>query len=253
VSIKDTDFSATTSGGRFTLSGVPGGSIKVEYSKEGYISGEKLIDLQSDISTGGAADISLSPVMAADAWRVVLKWGVKPRDLDTYGRWGSYKACWYQKSQSDGVMSARLEHDDTDSYGPETLHLTGVGKCTGGSQYCDIKYLVNDYTQTHIMGETDVQITLYNGDSIAGTWDIANCQSSVDTDQLWWHVFTIDGMTNKLKWNCNQGASPPDAQMEGQEEMWLLHKQGKGNSSQSFRGNSSHVHPRLGNSLRGKL
>jgi hypothetical protein len=55
------------------------------------------------------------------------------------------------------------------------------------------------------MGTTDVEVTLYNGDRIAGSWKIADCQSTVDADQFWWDVFTIDGMTNQLKWNCNQG------------------------------------------------
>jgi len=105
-------------------------------------------------------------------------------------------------------MKARLEHDDVDSYGPETLHLSGVGKCVGGAYFCDINYKINDYTQTGIMGRTDVEITLYNGDRIAGHWKIADCQSTVSQDQLWWHVFTLDGMTNKLKWNCNQGPAP---------------------------------------------
>jgi hypothetical protein len=243
VTIKDTNYEGTSSNGHFTLQGVPAGVIKVEYHKEGYISGEREIDLEADISTGGAADISMSPVMAADAWRVVLKWGVKPTDLDTYGRWNSYKACWYQKTQTDGVMSMKLEHDDTDSYGPETLHISGVGKCTGGAYFCDIKYLVNDYTESSIMGTTDVEVTLYNGDRIAGSWKIDNCESSVEAGQNWWHVFTIDGMTNQLKWNCNQGPSPPDAQMEG-ENLYLMNK-GRGNSSHILKGNSSQ-------SLRGK-
>jgi len=29
----------------------------------------------------------------------------------------------------------------------------------------------------------------------------------VSSDGNWWHVFTIDGATNRLKWNCKTGAS----------------------------------------------
>jgi hypothetical protein len=235
VHIKGTSFESTSVSGHFSLVGVPAGSVTVTYTKDGYISGEKVIDLQADISVGGPADISMSPVLAADAWRIVLKWGLAPRDLDTYGRWGSYKACWYQKVQNDGELGMRLEHDDTDSWGPETLHITGVGGCRNGPSYCDIKYLINDYTETGTMGETPVEVTAYNGDTIAGTWKIEECESSVQEGQLWWHVFTIDGATNKLKWNCRQGASPPDAQMEGEENLWMLKH---GNSSR-FRGKHS--------------
>jgi hypothetical protein len=229
----DVSFEGTSSNGHFSVVGVPAGQITVSYTKEGYISGERVIDLETDINTGGAADISMSPVLAANAWRVVLKWGAKPPDLDTYGMWGPYKSCWYQREQSDGYMSVRLEHDETQGFGPETLHLTGVGSCTGGSEYCDIKYSINDYTHTtadpsgaHIMPETDVEITLYNGDHIAGTWTIADCQDTVYDTGLWWHVFTIDGMTNELKWNCNQGP-PPD----GSEGAIGFLRQGSNSSS----------------------
>jgi hypothetical protein len=216
VRIEGTDFEATSSNGHFSLRNVPAGTHTVKYTKDGYITGEKTLDLQNDISTGGGADISMSPVLAADAWRVVLQWGLAPRDLDTYGMWGSYKACWYQKSQNDGEMGAMLEHDDTNSWGPETLHLTGVGGCTGGPQYCDIKYSVNDYTETGIMGTTDVSVTVYNGDSIAGTWHIADCQETVSPDQFWWHVFTIDGSSNQINWNCKQGPPPESDNFDGE-------------------------------------
>jgi hypothetical protein len=59
------------------------------------------------------------------------------------------------------------------------------------------------------MGQTDVEITLYNADRIAGTWKIADCEATVSSDEFWWDVFTIDGMTNELNWNCKQGPIPP--------------------------------------------
>jgi hypothetical protein len=208
VKIKNTDFTATSSNGHFSFPGVAAGSYTFTYHVNGFIDGEKVINITKDIATGGAADISMSPVLAANAWRAVLKWGVAPRDLDTYGTWGSYKSCWYQKTQQGNGMSMRLEHDDTNSYGPETLHIEDVGSCTGGATFCDIKYAVNDYTETGIMGQTDVEITLYNADRIAGTWKIADCQSTVSSNEFWWDVFILDGMTNELKWNCNQGPIP---------------------------------------------
>jgi hypothetical protein len=208
VYIKDRDGEVFSSNGHFVLTGVMGGDITILYYKDGYISGENKISLANDVSTGGPADIAMSPVLAADAWRVTLKWGVAPRDLDTYGMWYSFKSCWYQKTQEGLGMRARLEHDDTDSYGPETLHLQGVGKCEAGPYFCDINYRVNDYTATGMMKTTDVKVTVYNGDRIAGTWNIADCQETVSADGNWWHVFRLDGMTNKLIWNCKQGVAP---------------------------------------------
>jgi len=37
-----------------------------------------------------------------------------------------------------------------------------------------------------------------------GGWKIKDCLQSVSSGN-WWHVFTLDGTTNKLKWSCDQG------------------------------------------------
>jgi hypothetical protein len=238
IHIDGTDYTATTDGsGHFNFPSLPAGNHTFKYTKSGFINGEKHIVIKGDISTGGAADISMSPVLCANCWRAVLKWGYTPRDLDTYGRWSSFKSCWYQKTQQTDFMSMRLEHDDTNHYGPETLHIEGVGSCTGGAQFCDINYLINDYTQSGYMGKeplvssdsaispggmsNEISVTLYHADGIAGHWDISKCESSVTGDRFWWHVFTLSGETGQLTWNCNEGASVPTPQMEG-ENMWLL-------------------------------
>jgi hypothetical protein len=197
----------TAVNGFFTLVDVPAGDIQIKYTASDYIDNTREITVTGDINNGGAADINMSPKMAANQWRATIKWGPYPRDLDTYVKFGSAKMCWYGVYQAAYGLTARLEHDDTDGYGPETAYLTGVGSCQYGANYCDMKYMINDYTQTHKMGENMAEVTLYNGDSVKGTWKISDCQSSVSDDQLWWHVFTVDGKTNELKWNCHQSAS----------------------------------------------
>merc|ERR1719263_363077 len=58
---------------------------------------------------------------------------------------------------------------------------------------------------------------------MAGRWKIADCQRSVSYDGNWWHVFTIDAKTNKLKWSCDKSDS----------KMWNLaaEKAAKNNAS----------------------
>merc|ERR1719446_1415648 len=99
-----------------------------------------------------------------------------------------------------------LEHDDTSSYGPETVYVSGVGGCSGRGSSCDIKYMLNDYRATGKMLREGAEVTLYTGSRVAGTWKISDCPGSVDRSRNWWHVFTLDGKTNKLKWSCNTGA-----------------------------------------------
>jgi len=203
VSIAGTSISATTSFGFFTLRGVPAGAAKLVYEKSTYIKVEDTLTITGDINSGGVADKAMSPSMASDQWRAVVKWGRTPTDLDTYAKWGWSKVYWGGTRQSANGITGKLEVDKTNGYGPETLYLTGVGRCHGGSSQCDIKYLINDYTQSaSMLGKGETEVTLYTGTSVAGTFKIKDCSRSVTSDGNWWHVFTIDGKTNKVKWSC---------------------------------------------------
>jgi len=211
VSIEGTDIAATTHNGFFTLQEVPSGSAKLVYGKRGLIGNDKRIDVQSDLVVGGPSDIAMSPIMSSDQWRAVLKWGARPSDLDTYLKWGSSKVFYSAREMSSYRISATLEHDDTTAFGPETIHMAGVGECEGGAFDCDIRYYVNDYTQTGDMSKEGAEVTLYTGERVAGAWKIKDCPQSVSGDDYWWHVFTLDGTTNQLKWSCDHGPSalPP--------------------------------------------
>jgi len=194
--------------GFFRLRGVTPGSAKLVYTKNGYIIFERIIVLTGNVNTGGAADISMSPVMRNDQWRAVVKWSRRPSDLDSYAKWGWSKVCWYGRTKRSNRMKGVLEVDDTNGYGPETVYFTGVGKCRGGSRFCDIKYMINDYTRSGKMKDiSNAEVTLYTGTRVAGTWKIGNCRNTVSRNGNWWHVFTLDGKTNKLKWTCDNGAS----------------------------------------------
>jgi len=208
VTIDGTDISTIALFGHFVIREVPAGNITLKYGKADFIQAAKGMTVASNIAVGGAADVSMSPEMANDQWRVVLKWGEKPRDLDSYAKWGSNKVCWSNMQQDGAHMSAQLEHDDTNSFGPETIHLSDVGKCRGDPYYCDIRYYVHDYNQGGKLLSEPTDVTLYTGEKVAGAWHIGDCPTSVSEDRNWWHVFTLDGATNKLKWTCLDGPSP---------------------------------------------
>jgi len=177
---------------------VPSGTYNVEISRPGYITVKRKLT----ISTWSWSYINMSPELAIDQWRAIVKWNSYPRDLDTYGKWGWSKTCWYRRNSWGGNMRVVLERDATNGWGPETLFFSNVGKCRGSSQSCDIKYMINDYTRSGTMLAKGAEVTLYTHTRIAGTWKIKDCPTSVSRDKNWWHVFTIDGRTNKLKWTC---------------------------------------------------
>jgi hypothetical protein len=198
----------TQSWGSFSVYNVPGGSVTVEYTADGFITGNKVIDLTGNINIGGEADINMSPEMANDQWRAVLKWQQEPYDLDTYIYWNyGTKVCWYELNQYDQVgMDGTLEQDYTNGFGPETLYLSHVGECSGYGEACDMTYEINDYRGTSdMLNKGGIEVTLYNGDHEAGHWKIEDCAGTVYSNQNWWKVFTINGKTNQVTWSCSQG------------------------------------------------
>lgn len=206
VTIVGTGQQAVAAHGFFTFSNVPKGNVTLKYEKNGYIESQQLLYLQADLNNGGAADVSMSPRMSSSQWRATIKWAARPLDLDTYVKWGWSKMYYGTEYRSASGLAARLEKDDTDGYGPETAYITGVGQCRGNAYKCDIKYMINDFQQSGKMPDISAEVMLYTGDRVAGTWKLSDCPKAVSRDKNWWHVFTIDGKTNKLKWHCSQGS-----------------------------------------------
>lgn len=207
VSVKDTDNSATSSWGFFTLRDIPAGELTLVYSHDDYINVERKVTITSNVNSGGIADISMSPSMQTDQWRIVVEWGRRPSDLDTYVKWGWSKVYYGSTRTHASGVTGTLEQDRTSGYGPETAYLSGVGNCPSyyGSYFCHVKYMVNDYTESGQMLEKGAKVTVYNGDHVAGEYKIGDCPGSVSTDGNWWHVVTIDASSNTLVWGCDQG------------------------------------------------
>jgi len=206
VKIDGTSNTATTQNGFFTLRNIRAGSVNIVYERSGYITVRRTLSITGNINSGGIGDINMSPAMASDEWRAVLKWGASPRDLDSFAKWWpSKKVCWYNPrstpSQSRPVVT--LEQDKTQGYGPETVYFTNIGRCRFN---CDVQYMIHDYGQTgSMLSKGDAEVTLYTGTRVAGTWKITDCRSAVYGNGNWWHVFTLDSNTNKLKWTCLSG------------------------------------------------
>jgi hypothetical protein len=203
VSIAGPSIKATSSNGYFTLKNVLPGAHTVKFALPGYISVQRKITVSDNINAGSVLDVSMSPEMREDQWRAIVKWNAEPTDTDSYAQWGYSTVSWHSRHNHGGNMQGTLEQDAANGYGPETLFLEDVGKCTGSSQACDIKYLINDKTESKTMLDKGATVTLYSADGLAGAWKIKDCRpTTVSTDKNWWHVFTIDGQTNQLKWDC---------------------------------------------------
>ena len=89
---------------------------------------------------------SISPALSPERLRVVLDWGSSPADLDAHllkhkrGKERFHISYRYKKSWRD---VARLDRDDTDGFGPETIT---VDRVDARGEYT---FVVDDYTHHH--------------------------------------------------------------------------------------------------------
>lgn len=193
--------------GWFCFVRVPLGMMKLKVNGgSSYIGSEKEFEVTGNMWWWGPASAKLSPVMAPNQWRAVLTWGRKPYDLDSHTYWGSRKTLWYRRGPNWGYgMGAALEKDDVSSYGPETTFFIGTDSCRGATIHCDMAFKVYDYGRNRMIKTgSEAVVTLYHGSGVAGVFKVADAMdAAISSDNNWWHVFTIDGKTNKLKYSSS--------------------------------------------------
>lgn len=93
--------------------------------------------------------------------------------------------------------------------GRKPRFFAGIGNCKLPSIYCDLTFKVYDYGRRGILRDkSKAEVTLYHGDHVEGIFKAQEASDgSITPDNNWWHVFTIDGSTNKLKFS----SSPPNS------------------------------------------
>jgi hypothetical protein len=138
-------------------------------------------------------NFSMSPMLEGEQIRMVLNWGATPNDLDShlltpeiegnthhisYSNTGSYTAVPY----------AKLDTDDTNGYGPETITINQLFAGT-------YTYYIKNYSGgSSGLKNSNAVVQVYNGESCA-----ANIiEVPTDTNGLFWHVCNIDGATGDV-------------------------------------------------------
>ena len=138
-------------------------------------------------------NFSMSPVLVAGQTRMVLNWGETPHDLDShlltpiiggstyhvyYSSVGSYAEAPY----------AKLDTDDTDGYGPETITINQL--FSGTYTY----YIKNFNDASDGLKNSGAVAQIYSGESCAATI----IEVPTDADGSYWHVCNIDGSTGDI-------------------------------------------------------
>ena len=138
-------------------------------------------------------NFSMSPMLEGEQIRMVLNWGATPNDLDShlltpeiegnthhifYSNTGSYTAVPY----------AKLDTDDTNGYGPETITINQLFAGT-------YTYYIKNYSGGNSgLKNSNAVVQIYSGESCASNI----IEVPTDTNGLFWHVCNIDGATGDI-------------------------------------------------------
>lgn len=178
--------------GEFSMS-LPVGIYTVELEKEGFITGYfNVVSTRNQYS--GVQTMTLTPVLSENEYRIVLTWGESPRDLDSH-------LSYYEEDKRmmhvyygnrvgyvNGENIAKLDLDDTTSYGPETVTITlNTEQLNQGT----FKYSVHDFTNRNSKNSTELSMSgavvrVYRGNDLISTYYVPK-----NTEGTVWHVFEI--------------------------------------------------------------
>jgi len=201
------------------------GAVQLKTEKAGFIEAKSDLLLSGNIPVGAGADISVSPTLPPDGWRVVLKWDQKPYDLDSHFFYGpGGRGChmfWARTTMrcGNGII-ATLDVDDTNGFGPETSTLKHVGSgCRGPS--CQIKFIVHNYSRNPPLAASGAVVKLYNGDRMVREFKVGT-DGEINGDK--WTVFELNGELGQLGGFQGESA-PPGALLDMNEGHHKHHKQ----------------------------
>lgn len=171
---------------------LPSGNYTAEIITPGYAASFGTIVANAD---GAAARISTTPVLSSDEIRIVLTWGTEPADLDShlftpYNEADSNTNYHIWFTNMSDASGNRLDVDDTNSNGPETITISSLNV---GSY----KYYVADYTNcsqgnttSTAMSNSNAKVSVYTKDGLVATFYVPSNQSGVI-----WEVFEIRNKT----------------------------------------------------------
>ena len=161
-----------------------------EATAQNYISSTGLISVAASGSIG--QNIVMSPELNGQVARIVLQWGVNPRDLDSHLRGPRPGGGSFHVSYSDDYVEdcGELDVDDTSSYGPETITML---RLVAGTYL----YSVHDYTNRNSststgLANSNATVKLFFHDGQELTFNVPNQPGTL------WNVFEIDGATGAI-------------------------------------------------------
>ena len=160
------------------------GFYRVEFAHADYI--RSVFQIEVMAGTLFFNRFSVSPALPVGSVRVVLDWSEEPADIDAHLiKQGHYHVAYHHKRVSeDGV--ARLDRDDRDGYGPETITIKQIDRNS------DYLYFLQDYSNrnnrdSHRLSESRATVKVFgNRNELLQVIQVPQFQSGT-----YWPVFRI--------------------------------------------------------------
>jgi uncharacterized protein (TIGR03067 family) len=170
------------SDGSYTFTGLAPGTYSLTATKTNYINGT-----EGTIVVGNGqnkiVNMVLSPVAGDIQYRIVLTWGILPKDLDAHLIKGAYHIFYGYMGYKDSGPFTTLDVDDTSSYGPETITIYKMNGDAG-------KFFVHNYSGDHAsdiaLTASQAVVKIYSGSTLVKTYNVPTS----GTGSIW-YVFDI--------------------------------------------------------------
>lgn len=145
------------------------GKYQFSFKKDGYIPADMSFEIVAGMVYFNR--FSVSKLMDLGQIRIVLDWGNNPNDLDLHlEKVGQYHIAYHHKKVADDG-SARLDRDDVDGRGPETITITDLDDNATYNCY------VHDYSNRNNpdskrLSKSKARISVYNNNQLEFVLDI---------------------------------------------------------------------------------
>ena len=152
------------------------GDFRIEVEADGFQQEEFERSIR-DLKDSDEGILTIAPVVGEDEIVIVLEWGSAPKDLDAVLQCDDFMIDFRNREDSNGAMSAVLDVDEIDGYGPETITVNISGDA-------EFTYLVNNFNdvpnfagcgatvKVYVSGKAPVEYTIPSSGRGTKIWEV---------------------------------------------------------------------------------
>lgn len=161
----------------------PEASRDAHFRAEGYV--ESTVPIKFMVGTLFFNRFSISPVLDLGRMRVVVDWSDSPADLDLHlVKEGGYHISYRNLRNHQG--RARLDRDDTNGHGPETLTIAEIDP-RGSYHFYVHNYTHRSRPRSSSLSESRARVSLFGSSSLLHSFEVPR-----STAGTFWSVFEIE-------------------------------------------------------------